>query len=127
MDPAAPETATIKVTIDTGSVATDDGQMGQTLTGYAWLNSGSFPTATFTSDEIVSTGEGTYDALGTLTIKDIAMPMTLPFTLKVDGDTAKAQGGSTLERQDYKIGSDVDEETLDGTVKVAFDLVAKKS
>lgn len=125
-DPEAPEAGTIEVNVDTSSVSTEDGQMGQTLTGEAWLNSGAFEHATFTSNEVVSTGEGSYDAVGTLTIKDISMPMTLPFTLAIDGDTAKARGGSSLERQDYKIGGDVDEATLDGTVKVEFDLVAKK-
>ena len=125
-DPALPETGSVTVTVDTSSVATDDGQMGQTLTGDAWLATGAFPKATFTSNEIVSTGGDSYDAVGTLTIKDIAVPMTLPFTLKIDGDTAKAKGGSTLERQDYKIGSEIDDATLDGTVKVEFDLVAKK-
>ncbi|PTW55761.1 polyisoprenoid-binding protein YceI [Breoghania corrubedonensis] len=126
MDPEAPETATIEVTVDTSSVATDDGQMGQTLTGEAWLATGKFAKATFSSDEVVPTGEGTYDAVGTLTIKDIAVPMTLPFMLKVDGDKAEAKGGSTLERQDYKIGSEIDDATLDGTVKVEFDVVASK-
>ncbi|MEI2384570.1 YceI family protein [Breoghania sp. JC706] len=126
MDPEAPETAAINVTVDTGSVSTDDGQMGQTLTGDAWLATGAHPKATFTSDEVVPTGDGTFDAVGTLTIKDIAVPMTLPFSLKVDGDKAVARGGSTLERQDYKIGSEIDDATLDGTVKVEFDVVATK-
>ena len=125
-DPKAPESATIKVNVDTASVSTEDGQMGKTLTGDAWLDTGAFEHATFTSNEVVATGEGSYDAVGTLTIKGISMPMTLPFTLTIDGDTAKARGGSSLERQDYKIGGDVDEATLDGTVKVEFDLVAKK-
>ncbi|WP_319772040.1 YceI family protein [Breoghania sp.] len=125
-DPEKTEAATIKVNVKTGSVATDDGQMGKTLTGEAWLDTGSFEQATFSSDEVVPTGEGSYDAIGTLTIRGISMPMTLPFVLDIKGDKAHAKGGSTLQRLDYKIGSQIDENTLDGVVKVEFDLNATK-
>ncbi|WP_321341925.1 YceI family protein [Breoghania sp.] len=125
-DPTKPEDATIKVTVETRSVATDDGQMGKTLTGDAWLNSGGFAEATFASDEIVPTGEGSYDAVGTLTIRGISMPMTLPFVLDIKGDKAHAKGGSTLQRLDYKIGAEIDANTLDDVVKVDFELDATK-
>ena len=69
-----------------------------------------FPTATFVSDTITQSGE-TYDAEGTLTIKGKANPVTLSFTLAVDGDTAKAEGGFMLDRRDYQLGTGSDFET----------------
>lgn len=84
------------------------------------------PTASFTAD-ILAEGDG-HVAEGTLTIKDQSVPVTLPFTLTIDGDTAIAQGALSVDRRDFNIGLGTkDEGTLGFTVDIAFELTANRS
>ncbi|WP_248304679.1 YceI family protein [Breoghania sp. L-A4] len=99
-------------------------QAAQMLPGEGWFNAGAFPKATFEAQDVIDTGNGAYEAIGTLTIKDIAMPMVLPFTLTIDGDTATASGTAEVLRGDYAIGKDISEATVAGGVKVMFEIVA---
>ena len=85
-----------------------------------------FPTATFAA-EIKPDGE-TYVADGTLTMRGVSLPVQLPFTLALDGDTAVMAGRLTLDRTDYGIGlNQNDEATLGNTVVVTVDLTAVKT
>ena len=55
------------------------------------------------------------------------MPVTLPFTLAIDGDTATAQGTLSVDRRDFNIGLGTkDEGTLGFTVDISFDLTANR-
>ncbi|MFN3211172.1 MAG: YceI family protein, partial [Roseovarius sp.] len=56
------------------------------------------PTATFTAD--IMAREDGHVADGTLTIKDQSVPVKLPFTLAIDGDTATASGALSVDRRD---------------------------
>lgn len=83
------------------------------------------PTATFAADIIAQ--EDGHVADGTLTIKDQSVPVTLPFTLSIDGDTATANGALTVDRRDFDIGLGTkDEGTLGFTVDISFDLTAER-
>lgn len=62
---------------------------------------------------------------GTLTLKGKAMPVKLPFTLQIDGDSATATGKVTLDRRDFGIGAgQADDETLGFDVQVEIALTA---
>jgi len=83
------------------------------------------PTATFSAD-ILSQDDG-HVADGTLTIKDQSVPVEMPFTLTIDGDTATASGALTVDRRDFNIGLGTkDEGTLGFTVDISFELTAKR-
>ncbi|MBT0957077.1 cytochrome b/b6 domain-containing protein [Alphaproteobacteria bacterium KMM 3653] len=85
-----------------------------------------FPTATFTAD--ILEAEAGYSAEGTLTLKGTAQPVTLPFTLEIDGDTAVMTGQTTLNRMDYAIGtSQPDESSLKFPVMVDIALTASRA
>ena len=73
------------------------------------------PTATFAAD-ILADGE-TYVADGTLTIKETEAPVSLPFALSLDGDTATMEGSTTLDRLNFNLG-----ETYPDESSVAFDV-----
>jgi len=87
------------------------------------------PRATFTAD-ILSPEQGTgqsHVARGTLTIKGQSVPVEMPFTLDIDGDSARAQGGLSVDRRKFDIGLDTkDEGTLGFTVDISFDLTARR-
>jgi len=62
-----------------------------------------------------------------LTIKDQTMPVDLPFTLTLEGDTARMTGSTTLDRRNFVIGETVtDESTLAFNVTVKIDLTATR-
>lgn len=83
--------------------------------GADFFNANDFPTATFQAD--INVTPDTYTAEGTLTIKDQTVPVTLPFTLSVQNDTATMQGTVTLDRRAFGVG-----QTVTDLATLAFDV-----
>lgn len=115
-DPATPGPAgSVDVTIDIASL-TLGSVTGQAM-GPDYFDSARFPTAQFTADlEKLETG---YQASGTLQIRDKTVPLTLPFDLTIDGDTASMTGAVQVNRLDFDIGSGVKDE---GSLAFAVDI-----
>lgn len=96
-----------------------------------FFNATAFPDANFTGkiapDTMAGAPEGQLAATGTLTLKGVTIPLTLPFTLTVTGDEAQMKGAVTLNRLDYKIGeSYADEASISHAVTINVDLTAKR-
>lgn len=107
-DPDATGTAgDVTTTVSIGSLTL--GSVTDQAMGADFFNVDNFPTALF--DATIIEDAGTYRAEGTLTIKDNRLPVTLPFDLTVDGDTATMQGNVTLDRRDFNIGQSMSDET----------------
>jgi cytochrome b561 len=68
-----------------------------------WFDAEGHPTAEFRTTSIRRSRSG-YEAVGRLTIKGHAQPLTLPFTLTIDGDHARMSGRLTINRRDFGIG-----------------------
>lgn len=116
-------TGTVAVQIDTASLhlaaVTDQAKAPE------FFDVAAFPTATFKAD-ITPAGE-TFTAAGTLTLRGVEKPVTLPFTLRIDGDTATMTGETRLDRRDYGMGpSYPDEATVGFPVTVKIALTAKR-
>jgi cytochrome b561 len=81
----------------------------ETLTGKDWFDAAQFPEARFEAKTFRKTGEGAFEADGTLRIKDITVPLTLPFTLSFSerGEIQEAtmDGTITLDRSVFKLGT----------------------
>ncbi len=93
--------------------------------GADFLDASSFPQAIFVAD-IVKVSDG-YDAIGTLRIKDVTMPVTLPFALSLRGNQAEMRGDLTLNRRDFNIGQNIaDEATLGFDVALKITLTATR-
>ncbi|MFZ3582346.1 cytochrome b/b6 domain-containing protein [Loktanella sp. DJP18] len=103
----------VDVTVAIGSLTL--GSVTDQAMGADFFNVADFPTATF-SAPIKKTTDG-YIAEGTLTLKGQTAPISLPFTLALDGDTATMQGSTTLNRMDYAIGTSMGDES-----NLAFDV-----
>lgn len=106
-DPADLAGSSAKVTFQTASATTGDSSKDSSLAEDDWLGPTKFPTASFTSDAITAEGSG-YVAKGTLTIKGKALPVTLPFTLSIAGNSATMKGTATVDRLAYGIGAEGD-------------------
>ncbi|MFL4471524.1 cytochrome b/b6 domain-containing protein [Tateyamaria armeniaca] len=114
----------VDVTVSIGSL-TLGSVTGQAM-GPDYFNAEAFPTATYVA-EIVSVVDG-YEAQGTLTIKDQSIPLTLPFGLSIDGDTAWMIANVTLDRRSFGIGDNMaDESSLKFNVGVSVELMATRN
>lgn len=105
LDPEDLSDAAILAVIDPESAFTGDGNRDGTLPGPEWFDVVRFPEARFRSDDVSCEG-GACVARGDLTIKETTRAVELPFTLRVEGDRAVADGGLTLVRLDYDLGTD---------------------
>ena len=103
-DPDHPETSHINVVIDPASAVTGDAQRDGALPGKDWFDIAQFPQAQFATIAIRKTGANAYAATGTLTLRGVAKPVTLPFTLAITGTTAHAKGHLNLARTLFGVG-----------------------
>ena len=62
---------------------------------------------------------------GDLTIRDQSVPVEMPFELQIDGDTAQATGGLSVDRRNFGIGSE-GTDSLGATVDIQFTLTATR-
>ncbi|MFA8442828.1 cytochrome b/b6 domain-containing protein [Yoonia sp.] len=97
----------VETTIAIGSLQL--GSVTSDALGTDFFNATTYPTALFTAD-IVANDAG-YVAEGTLTIKDVTAPLSLPFTLVIDGDTAQMEGTVEIDRRTFGIGQSMSDET----------------
>ncbi|HEX7774925.1 MAG TPA: YceI family protein [Parvibaculum sp.] len=127
-DPAALDTSAVKVTIDMASCTTGETKKDQYLPLEGWFNVAGYPKAVFEAKSFRHSGGNKYVADGTLTLKGVAKPVTLPFTLDIAGGKAHVVGETTLRRLDFGVGggqlASPSIAALD--VKVAIDLHAVK-
>jgi len=109
VDPARPEAGIVSFTVDLGSVAIGTDETLVELKKPEWFDVAKYPSASFQSTSIKSSGGGRIDVVGKLTIKGIAreihVPMVLTTTRTPQGDALVATGEFVVKRLDYKIGA----------------------
>ncbi|GGH46003.1 cytochrome B [Frigidibacter albus] len=94
--------------------------------GPEFFDAETHPTAVF-SAQIADEGAGLV-ATGTLDLRGMTVPATLPFTLGIEGDTATMAGSTTLDRRDFGMGASYGDETTVGfTVQVDVALTAVRA
>ena len=123
LNPEDLSTASIRATIETGSVSISNGQYTSAMRGSAGLGVSDHGEAVFVSEQVEATETG-YAATGTLTIKGQTQPSVLNFTLEITGDRAVAEGQLSITRGEFEIGesswSDVSE-MVEVQVKIEAD------
>jgi len=107
-DPRDLGNSRIVVVVDTGSATTGDRVQETTLKNPEWFDSANNRFATFRSNEISSRGGNRYLASGTLEIRGKQVPVSLPFTATISGDSARASGKLTLDRIALGMGTKSD-------------------
>lgn len=128
-DPALLDSSNIQITVDMTSLSTSYKEVATTLKTSEWFNTKLFPKAIFKANQFTKTGNNTYEANGTLTIRDQTVPITLQFTLDEYTPTkAHATGSTVLKRTAFSIGSGEWAKTdeVKDDVKVDFTLSAVK-
>lgn len=107
LDLEAPDVeGSIEALIDLASADAGSNDRNEALPEEAWFNTALHPVAAFRSSVIRPTGEGTYEADGTLTIKGITREVVMPFTLAIDeAGRAIADGSVILDRSQFGVGT----------------------
>lgn len=124
-DPAAPGPAG-RVEVEIAIASLSLGTVTDQAMGPDYFDSATYPTAVFAAD-IEKLSEG-YVANGTLRIRDQEVPLSLPFTLELSGNTAVMSGTAEVNRLDFNIGQGVqDEGSLAYAVQISVDLTATRS
>jgi polyisoprenoid-binding protein YceI len=104
-DPKALGASKVVVNVQTGSIVSGDDQRDQTAQSGEWFATAMFPKATFTSTSFKDLGGGKYEADGDLVIRGKSVPVALPFSLDISGDTAKMSGQATIDRSNFGVGT----------------------
>ena len=107
-DPADLAHSSARITILTASGKTGDGMKDTSLGQADWFDPEHFPRATFVTTKIAAAGPGRYVADGVLTIKGKAVPVKLPFTLAIAGNTATMKGATNVDRLAFGMGATSD-------------------
>lgn len=98
----SPETSKIVATIDATSIHTGSDMMDKHAKSENALNTTAFSVIGFESTSITGK-EGSYEALGKLTIKDVTKEVKLPFTFEHKGDEFLLKGKFSIVPKDFNI------------------------
>ncbi len=104
-DPENLTDSRIVVRIDMTSINTRHDERDTALRRPECFNAGAFSEARFVAEDLRQIDESNYEARGELTIKGISHPITLPFSLAINGDIATVTGFVDLSRLEFAIGT----------------------
>jgi polyisoprenoid-binding protein YceI len=131
-DNLANSKADITIAMDSADAGSDD--RNKNLPTKDWFNTESFPDAHFVTKSIAKgLDKNQYVANGNLTIRDVTLPISLPFTLVItkndSGESvAKMNGEAVLNRLDYGVGQGEwkDTKSVENQVKIKVSLTAQR-
>ncbi|PPV34531.1 YceI family protein [Ectopseudomonas oleovorans] len=112
-DAANPEASKVNVTLKTASVDTNHAERDKHLRSADFLNVSKHDTATFESTSVKSTGEGTADVTGNLTLNGVTKPVVIAAKFIGEGQDpwggyrAGFEGTTTLKLKDFDISMDL--------------------
>jgi polyisoprenoid-binding protein YceI len=98
----------VAIIVDLASATTADRTVNASLPGDDWLAIKTSPTARFTTRSVKAAGPGRYLAKGNLLLRGKNVPVELPFTLSIAGNTATMAGTTRLDRRVFGIGMESD-------------------
>lgn len=112
-DAAKPQDSKVNVTLNTTSVDTNHAERDKHLRSGDFLNVSKHPTATFASTSVTSTGEGTADITGDLTLNGVTKPVVIAAKFIGEGKDpwggyrAGFEGSTKLKLKDFDIQKDL--------------------
>lgn len=127
-DPKNLAGSSVTTTVDMTSAATGDEDRDESLPTAQWFSAASFPKATFAATKFKALGGNRYQADGTLTMRGVSKPVSLPFTLTITGDVAKMTSSINLNRLAFGVGTGEWASTtvVPANVRVDISLTAKR-
>jgi polyisoprenoid-binding protein YceI len=125
LDPKAPQSGSVTVTIDTTSATVGFADSDAELPRPAWFSAQKFPRAVFQSSSIKGLGGGRFQVTGKLALKGTTQELVVPVTIVPTGALSTATGELVVKRLDFKIGENewADVSLVANDVRVKFKLV----
>ena len=95
--------STLKVTVQIGSLATQDKERDTELASANLFDAAKFPTAQFTASSLAKRGSGV-EAVGKLTLRGVTRELRLPLTIRKTAAGVEISGETTIRRLEYGVG-----------------------
>jgi polyisoprenoid-binding protein YceI len=121
---AQPNAAKAALEVETGSLDMGTAEYDAEVRKKAWLDSATYPKATFISTSVKPGAAGQFTATGTLTLKGKTQTLTVPVTvIQAAGKATVFDGAFEISRAYFAIGDKEWNDTVDDKVHVRFHLV----
>ena len=128
-DPANLAGSSVTATIDVASVTTDNPDRDQALPTATFLDAPAFPRATFVAHGFTAAAPGRFQTQGVLTLRGVSKPLSLPFTLAIQGPQAKMTSQVAINRLAFGVGQGewAAVSTIPASVTVSIALTARRT
>jgi polyisoprenoid-binding protein YceI len=127
-DPKDLATSRFDVSVDLGSVSTQDNDRDETVKGGDFFAIAQWPRAHYVTQSIAAKDPKTYVGNGKLTLRNMTRDVPITFTFEVNGNQALLKGTAALKRLDFGVGQGEwkDTSSVGNDVTVQFALTLKK-
>ncbi len=128
-DPDNLDAARVHVAVQSASAEANKKLYTDSLRSAEWLYAPQYPEATVDLSSFRRTGDETYTADATLTIKQKSVTVPFDFELEIDGDEARMTGQTTVERTPLELGlqSDPNAEWVGEQVHIEVEVRASRT
>ncbi len=128
-DPKDLAHSSVTADVDMTSARSGDADRDQAMPTDTWFAAAHFPRAVFDAHSFKDLGGGHFQAIGTLSLRGVTRPLTLPFTLAIAGDTAQMNGAVDLDRTAFGVGQGQwrTGETVSAKVRVSLKVTAHRA
>jgi polyisoprenoid-binding protein YceI len=103
-DEKNPEKGSLSASVDVKTINTGIGLRNSDLKKEKYFDAEKYPQISFKSKSIEKSDKG-FKAEGTLTMKDVSKPVSIPFTFTANGSNGVFKGDFEINREDFHIGS----------------------
>jgi polyisoprenoid-binding protein YceI len=122
-DPSKPNASKAAIEVETGSFDMGTDSYNAEVKKKSWLDSGTYPKASFISTSVKPGASGHFDATGTLTLKGKSQTLTVPVNAARSGNAAVFDGVLEISRGYFGIGDPEWKDVVDDKVSIKFHLV----
>jgi len=124
-DPQNVNASSFDVSVNAGSVNTDNHLRDHHLQGETYFDVKNYPRIRFVSVNVTSNGKnGAFNMTGKLTIKKQTRTVSFPFTATPTTDGYLFKGSFTINRKDFNVGGT---STIADKLDISLNILAKKS
>jgi len=103
-DPKNPASGSLKVTVQTASLETQDKDRNDTLAGADLFDVKKYPTAQYVANSFAKRADGQLEAIGKLTLRGVTKDLRVPLNLRPAGNDYELSGEVALRRLDFGVG-----------------------
>lgn len=127
-DPAAPETASVSLTIRSASIDLRDPIRSHFARSADWFDADVHPTMEFRLSGLTEAGPNRYMATGNMLAKGTRVAIAPQVELVRDGNRLRAKGSIVIDRHDFQLGIGFSSlfVTVGRDVVVTFDLIGEQ-